>query len=274
MSSLRVLARDWLPPAVIRRIRGVSRGAIRFEGPYATWEEANARCGGYAAQEILAKVLEATLKVKQGEEAFERDSVLFHQIEYAWPVLSGLMWAAARNRGTLNVLDFGGALGSSYFQNQKFLQALTSVRWSIVEQAHYVDAGRAYIQDEVLRFYKSIEECLAENKPNVILLSSVLQYLQLPNRVIGQLPGVGATILIVDRTSFSVCKEDRLVIQRVPASIYTASYPMWVFSKFAFMERLLANWSLVASNVGPEGFARSSNGFQFSFQGFLLELRS
>ncbi len=124
MNALRALARDWFPPAVVRLIRrgrGPQQdGGLRFEGDFATWEEASAQCAGYDAEDILAKVLAATLKVKSGEAACERDSVLFDDIEYAWPVLAGLMWAAARNGGKLNVLDFGGALGSSYFQNRKF----------------------------------------------------------------------------------------------------------------------------------------------------------
>ena len=59
---------------------------------------------------ILGKVLEATLKVKNGEAVYERDLVLFDHIEFYWPVLSGLMWVAARNNGRLNVLDYGGTL--------------------------------------------------------------------------------------------------------------------------------------------------------------------
>jgi putative methyltransferase (TIGR04325 family) len=38
-------------------------------------------------------------------------------------------------------------LGSSYFQNRKFLQSLPDVRWNVVEQPHYVDAGRKYIEE-------------------------------------------------------------------------------------------------------------------------------
>jgi len=92
----------------------------------------------------------------------------------------GIAGAAARNVGVLNVLDFGGSLGSSYFQNRELLKILPTIRWNVVEQAHYVKAGQTYIQDEQLRFYPSIHECLAENKVNAILLSSVLQYLSDP----------------------------------------------------------------------------------------------
>lgn len=276
MSSYRAFAHDWLPPALVglvRRWQGHRYGAIRFEGDFTTWEEASTQCTGYDSADILAKVLDATLKVKRGEAAFERDSVLFDEIEYAWPVLAGLMWAAARNDGKLNVLDFGGALGSSYFQNRQFLQSLPDVVWNIVEQPHYVDAGRKYIQDSQLRFYRSIEECLDANNPNVILLSSVLQYLESPIALIRKLHTVGASCLIIDRTPFSVNEIDKLVLQKSPAAIYSASYPMWIFSLSRFEQFLEENWRLVASNLSPEGHVQTTNGFEFSFHGMLLESR-
>jgi putative methyltransferase (TIGR04325 family) len=277
MKALKALARDWLPPAVVRLIRrkqGKQQdGGLRFEGDFASWEEASAQCTGYDAEDILAKVLAATIKVKRGEAAFERDSVLFAEIEYAWPVLAGLMWAAARNGGRLNVLDFGGALGSSYFQNRKFLQTLPEVRWNVVEQPHYVDAGRKYIQDEQLRFYQTIEECLSANRPNVILLSSVLQYLKSPVELVHKLNNVGAACLIVDRTPFTVNGKDKLTVQKVPAAIYSASYPMWIFSLSEFKQLMEESWCLLASNLSPEGHVQTTNGVEFSFQGILLESR-
>ena len=273
MSALKDLAHDWLPPALVRLLRRARGKGIRFKGDFATWEETSTRCTGYDAEEILARVLAATLKVKHGEAAFERDSVLFDEIEYSWPVLAGLMWAAARNGGRLNVLDFGGALGSGYFQNRKFLLALPEVRWNVVEQAHYVEAGQMHIQDEQLRFYKSIEECLTINQPNVVLLSSVLQYLESPIDFIRKLNMVGATCLVIDRTPFSSNGKDRLVVQEVPAAIYSASYPMWIFSLPEFKRLLAEDWSLVASNLSPEGHVQASNGFEFAFQGMLLESR-
>lgn len=232
MTALKSLALDWLPPALVRWLRQQRGGGICFEGEFATWEEAAARCTGYDAESILPKVLDATLKVKRGEAAFERDSVLFDEIEYSWPVLAGLMGAAARNGGKLNVLDFGGALGSSYFQNRKFLQTLPEVRWNVVEQAHYVAAGQAHIQDqdERLRFYKTIEECLSENHPNVVLLSSVLQYLPDPYGLLSHLLDAQSDTFILDRTCYLNQEKNQMIrLQHVPASIYSASYPCRYF---------------------------------------------
>ena len=271
MKKMKSLVRDLLPHAVVRILKQVYCDDIRYEGEFDSWKEASTLCTGYDSEDILAKVLASTLKVKRGEAVFERDSVLFDKTEYVWPVLTGLLWAATRNNGKLNVLDFGGALGSSYFQNRNLFKSLQNVRWNVVEQDHYVDAGRAHIQDDVLRFYKSIDECLTENIPNVILLSGVLQYLKSPLDIIKQLPDIKASTLIIDRTSFSICNKDKLMIQRVPASIYKATYPMWVFSEPAFMEQLLTNWNLVASTPSPEGSVISANGFRFLFHGLLLE---
>ena len=272
MSVLKNLVRDCLPPVLVRWLQQLrNTEQIRFEGDFSTWEEASAHCTGYDTEEILAKVLAATLKVKHGEAVFERDSVLFDQVEYVWPVLTGLMWAAARSGGRLNVLDFGGALGSSYFQNRKFLQTLPDLRWNVVEQRHYVAVGRQHIQDERLRFYESIEECLTENQPNVILLSSVLQYLESPTDIIRELNNVGALCLVIDRTPFSLNRKDKLVIQKVPATIYFASYPMWIFSQSKLEQLLAENWCMVATNLSPEGYVRTAGNFEFSFQGMLLE---
>lgn len=230
--ALKSLALDWLPPAVVRWLRQKRKAGIFFEGDYATWDEAASHCTGYDAKSILAKVLEATLKVKRGEAEFERDSVLFKEIEYSWPVLAGLMWAAARNGGQLNVLDFGGALGSSYFQNRKFLQTLPEVRWNVVEQAHYVEAGKKDIQDEQLLFYETIENCLNQNQPNIILLSSVLQYLPNSYELLRCLIAVQPDIFILDRTCYSNKNNYEMIrVQHVPDSIYSASYPCRYFNE-------------------------------------------
>jgi putative methyltransferase (TIGR04325 family) len=269
MTSMGSLAKDWLPPAVVRTLRSWSRRGLRFEGDFSTWEQAAAQCTGYDSAGILERVLEATLKVKRGEAAFERDSVAFDRHEYAWPVTAGLMWAAARGGGRLHVLDFGGALGSSYFQNRRLLDTLPDVRWSVVEQAHYVAAGRAHVADGRLLFHDKIADAVEGADPNVVLLSSVIQYLKAPFDVIDTLAGTSATSMVIDRTPFSNSARDALVIQRVPPEIYAASYPMWILSEVAFLRRMSERWSLVAQHQSPEGLVKAGP-LQASFQGMLF----
>ncbi len=272
MKRLKTFILDWLPPPIIRAVTRLQNRAIQFDGDFANWAEASSQCVGYNATTILSKVLDATLKVKRGEAAYERDSVVFAEIEYAWPITSGLMWAAAQNGGALNVLDFGGALGSSYFQNRAFLAALPSVRWSVVEQPHYVAAGRKYIQDESLRFYLSIDECCKENEPVVILLSSVLQYLPELDEVVDAINRSTASVLIIDRTPFNNDDTDKICIQNVPDHIYKASYPMRILSTSTLLNKF-HNWTVVAESSSPEGELVSNAGLKIAFGGMILRRR-
>lgn len=271
MIFTKALIRDCLPPLVTRWLQQLRGGVIRFAGNYQNWGEASRHATGYDTDAIFARVLDATLKVKRGYAAYERDSVVFDQIEYVWPVLSGLMWAAARSQGRLNVLDFGGALGSAYFQHHWFLKGIADVRWNVVEQAHYVERGNALIAEGPLRFYSDIAACLAEQEPNVVLLSSVLQYLPDPLGMLDKLGRVGAAVMLIDRTPLASLPENQLLVQYVPASIYQASYPMWVFSDSQLLAHLAPRWRMVSRYAGPEGQVRSREGLSFKFEGLLLE---
>ena len=255
------LARLWTPPIAILGAKALQRrwvsrkpagkdetvrALLGLVGDYATWADAQAASGGYDTEVILQKTLDALRQVKRGDAVYERDSVLFDTVEYAWPVLAGLMWVAAQRGGRLNVLDVGGSLGSTYFQNRAFLHGLAAVRWNIVEQSRHVEVGQREFQDERLRFYDSLETCLADTMPDVILLSSVLQYLEDPYDLLDKLKDSPCRSLIIDRTPFWAGSSDRLCVQHVPASIYAASYPSWIFSTPRFHAILSLHWELVA----------------------------
>jgi putative methyltransferase (TIGR04325 family) len=271
MTITRTLLKDCMPPVAIRWIQQMRGEGIRYEGNFTNWSEAIQHATGYDHEEILAKTLSATLKVVRGEAAYERDSVVFNEIEYVWPILAGLLWAAARNHGHLNVLDFGGALGSTYFQHRRFLEGLTEVHWNVVEQTHFVECGNAHIATGPLRFYKDIAACIAEQSPNVVLLSGVLQYLPEPFRIVDELGRIGAAVMLIDRTPSAKLKDNHLLIQHVPASIYQASYPMWVFSNSQLLEHLAKHWNVVSRETGADGEAHSCEGLSFKFESMLLE---
>ena len=225
------------PPLIwqgVRRLRG-GRG-LAFEGDYSTWAEAEKAAGGYDLPAILERVREAALKVKRGEAVFERDSVCFYREEYRWPTLSCLLRIAAMNGGCLRVLDFGGSLGSFWFQHRKLLGGLREVRWAVVEQPHYVECGREEFQDDILSFHASVEDCLRDGPVDVILLSSALQYLPEPYGWLERFADSGVRWLLLDRTPFIEQDRDRLTVQHVPPSIYPASYPAWFFSRQRFAE--------------------------------------
>ena len=98
------------PPLLMNALKS-KFGSYGFSGNYSTWEEAKASSEGYDSGSILDKVKEALLKVKNGQAVYERDSVLFDEIEYSWPLLAALLWISSRHDNRLNLVDFGGSLG-------------------------------------------------------------------------------------------------------------------------------------------------------------------
>jgi putative methyltransferase (TIGR04325 family) len=202
-----------------------------FTGDYATWAEANLHASGYDADVIFQRVREAALKVKRGEAVYERDSVCFYEEDYRWPALTCLLAVGAERGGNLNVLDFGGALGSFYFQHKKFLTGLKSIRWSVIEQAHVVECGRREFQNKELRFYSKLDDYIGSERADVIFLSSVLQYLESPHSTLAKLAETKAPYILIDRTPFTAGDQDRLTIQHVPNDIFPATLPAYIFSE-------------------------------------------
>jgi putative methyltransferase (TIGR04325 family) len=244
-----------MPPVIADwAARRFSKGIV-WSGDYDSWSAAEAASSGYHSDVVLDRVRNATLAVKEGRAAYERDSVLFDEVQYSWPLLAGLLWVAARHHGTLDVLDFGGALGSSFHQNRRFLASLDRVRWNVVEQPNFVDCGRQSFETEQLRFYRTIDDCLASGcTPQVLVLSSVLQYLPDPHGLLDSLRS-RFPFIIVDLTLVHDGPNDRLTVQTVPSSIYPAAYPCWALSQARLLSQLQREFAVVAtfdSHIGQD----------------------
>lgn len=204
-----------------------------WKGNYSSWEEALKKTSSYNSQEIFEKVRIATLNVKNGIYPYERDSVNFNEIEYSYPLLVSLLSAIEDEE--LIVFDFGGALGSSYFQNKEILEKIGKIkklRWCVIEQEEFVNIGNKEIKDDNLMFFNSTEEAFKEiGKPSIILLSSVLQYIKEPFVLINKIKLINSNYICIDRTIFFEKEKRRICVQSVPKEIYKASYPCWIFNK-------------------------------------------
>lgn len=247
MAKIKKLLKAFIPPivfSVITRFIIPSKTNEIWTGNYNTWVQAQSLCTGYDNLFILEKCKNALIKVRNLEASYERDSVLFPEIQYSWGLLVGLQRAALENAGNLSVLDFGGSLGSSYYQNKEFTSSFKELKWCIVEQKQFVDCGKEYFENEQLKFYYTIEECIINFKPNILILSSVLQYLENPHQTIEKFVSLGITYIIIDRTAIIEDECDILTIQNVPEEIYKASYPAWFFNESTLL-RHFNNYSIL-----------------------------
>lgn len=270
--TLKEAIKNIVPPVlwkVARRIRHPE--AYGYFGNYSSWEEAQKVSGNYEASSILAKVQVAALKAKRGEVAFERDGVTFEKETCAWPLLACLLFIAGQNNGKLNLVDFGGSLGSSYFQHRKFLAALQEVRWSIVEQPHYVEVGKKDFEDGTLRFFDNIHGAVGATEADNIIFSSVLPFVPKPYDILEQAVKAGFKYILLDRTPLLESDTpDRITVEKVPPKIYTASYPAWFFNReklLRFFSEMgyekMAEWDALAGMIYLGDDSALDKGFLF-----------
>lgn len=264
MKTVKSFIKAFIPDRISGFITGLFYG---WHGNYSTWEIAEKESSGYNNPVILKKVAESTRKILSGNVVYERDSVLFDKTEYSFPLLAGLLWVAASKKSRLNVLDFGGSLGTTYYQNRWFLDSVEEINWCIVEQPDVVEEGRKNFSSETIRFFYSIEECCREYEIDVILLSSVLQYIKEPYKLLDQLISRNFEYILVDRTPF-IEKDDRITIQKVHPSIYKATYPCWFFNRSKFIRYFTGSYELVL-----EFDALDKANIPSEFKGFIFKKR-
>lgn len=270
--------RPSLLSVAIRRLKSLHRkirasgGNNDWTGNFNSWSEAQALCSGYDAASILDTVLKVVLKVKNGEAAFERDGVAFDDYQYSVHVQSTLMEIAKKLNRVMVVADFGGSLGSLYFQYKRFLGGHLAT-WNVIEQPHFVVAGKKYVEDEVLKFYPDFESLQRTDQPDLLILSSVLCYMEKPYDWIDKFCSWNVPYILIDRTAF-IIGEERITIQQVPSEIYNASYPAWFLNEQKFLEALLPQYRLIRElpdTIDGENFV---DGLRCYRKGFYLQRRS
>lgn len=197
--------------------------------------------GGYASSSILETVASSIQKVRRGEAAFERDGVAFKKEGYRYSLLSALFYIAMHEH-KLNVLDFGGSLGSTYFQNRKLLEDIP-MDWNVVEQENFVEYGRKYVPE--VNFYSTIFECINKKSVNCLLMSSSINYVDDPYRYLNDILAVDAKYLIVDRTFFNFEDKDRISLEYVPENIYKAVYPITLLNINKFSDIVTQKYHMV-----------------------------
>jgi putative methyltransferase (TIGR04325 family) len=266
--KLRAL-KQWIPPEAIRIGRHTIGYGSYFQGNFPTWEAASASAEGYTAPQLLEDALQLALTLRDESNA----SAVATQI-IPYPLVATLMRAAALSGGQLRVIDFGGALGTTYFQCRRWLQGLKPLAWHIVEQSHYVEEGQAKLADNELKFFTSIKAA-AEAKPvEAVIFSSVLQYLDSPEAILAQAISCKPQSIIIDRLPVIAGNTDEICLQKqhFPASLPRCSLPIRLFARQSIMALLGKEYKLMCEFDAadhPMGGMR-----RVDFKGFVFERAS
>ena len=234
-----------IPPIVLEIRKRIRSNFYGISGDYKTWRDANVQLakknsGDYSNPAILTQVLKSVQVVRNGNAIFERDGVLFYEPDYNYPLLASLMramsWYKNKNM-TCNILDYGGSLGSTYFQNRTYLKEMNPFVWHIVEQPNFVRVGQENIPE--IQFHETLEAFQeVGNSCDILLLSGVLQYFDEPYKWLTRMLDRKFHYIIIDRTFFNFDERDRLGIQSVPPEIYSGTYPAWLLNKVKLIRQI------------------------------------
>ena len=207
-----------------------------YQGDFNSFEEALKYCKGYEAKEVFEKTCETALKVKNGEYVFERDSVGFLELKYSTDVLDALLKIIRENNNKLLLTDFGGSLGSSYFQYQSFFKTVDKISWKVVELPAIINFGKKNIENGKLLFFHNLEEAEKLEKSSVLFSSGTFQYLPKPFEFIDEIINRDYHYILLDRIAFINGTKHRLTIQETKEEIYEATYPAWFFNEQIFVK--------------------------------------
>lgn len=216
-----------------------------FSGPVASWAEARRQTDGWDAPEITSKTLEVSLKVRDGAIAFQQDTVACESVRYSATTLAFLLLVAAGRKERCEVVDFGGSLGTNFYQNRNVLARLGApeIGWSIVERPDIVALGQEHFRDAGLTFFSSLVELKTTRSapPEGVLFSGSLQCVEEPWRTLDEAVALGARVLAFDRLLVSPTERHEVYVQRPnPLRYYRATYPAWCFAKAPFIAAVQA----------------------------------
>lgn len=141
----------------------------------------------------------------------------------------------------------GGALGSTYFQNRKYLADVNKLEYIIVEQDNFVNYGNKKIQNDVLKFMKTTDDWQICSKIDIVLMSGSLQYIASYKEIIIKILDLKPKFIVLDRilvgNRFRICKET------VPDEIYKGSYPVMIYSENEIIHFFKSNYRLIEKDI-------------------------
>src|SRR5207244_1758650 len=115
-----------------------------------------------------------------------------------------------------------------------------------------------------------IDDSVREGRPNVIILSSVLQYLETPLQVLESAMATEAGSIVIDRTPFLDSKDNTIAAQRAPRGMGRWSVPVWLFSRDRLLAPVSRRYKILAEYDAIDG--ATSYGFRrVEFKGFILD---
>ncbi len=261
-----------IPKKFYKKIVLIFKPDISFNGLFDKWSDALNSSKSYQDEKIFNKVINAYKELNSGKGAYEKDGKLFFKQEFSIPLISIFNDVASYSR-EIKVLDFGGSLGTLFFQHSEYFKnKKLEVNWSIVEQKHYVDYGKQNNNHSNLDFFYDVKEASRANKPNIIVVASALQYIENYPKTISEIIDLGADFIFLDKTPMYDGDNDFISVQNIPKHVYgkKTSYPMHIFSENKLIKFFKKNYFVFETGYSTRKIYKIYEN-SFSFKWLILK---
>lgn len=239
-------------------------GKIYFSKEKKNWLSALQSSKSYQDEIIFNKVKKIYDEISKNSEFYERDGLVLKSKPDETELINFLNDIIDKEN-TLEVLDYGGSLGSRFFSNYDFITN-NKIKWNIVEQENFVKYGKKFLENNTLFFYNTFEQCLSEKKINCAIFSGSLQYLDNYVEILNEIKKNKIRYIFFDYLPLSNYSRHKIFVQHIPKKIYNSSYPIRIFSKqILFNEIKNLNFSISSLYLKKTIF------YGFSYTSLVLE---
>lgn len=214
---------QFIPPRMKLFARAVLSPYIGFT-PARSWEEASAASHGYESNVVIDSMY--------GHETPQGENFSLIVESRQLQILAAL-GVAIQQKDTLRVLDVGGARGE-YFELVQILFADTKIDWIVLETPSLVPKTSSSTHGNS-RITWTSDQTSCVGPFDVVLLSSVLQYVQNPYELLQEMSQLTSK-LIINRLPLISGLHDEIAVQHLRMYGRRGSYPAWFFSESKFLE--------------------------------------
>lgn len=210
---------------------------VSFQGQYNSFSELPYLGSGYQEEEVIENAVK-----RRNEKSGILSEILEFDIQNLACISFSIMKIGHASR-KITILDVGGGLGAHYLEAKRHFPHVEFV-WDIVETPAMAQAGREHFSSDNLRFFDSIDD-LVPNTYDVILMSSVLQYMEYPDRFLEKILKMKSENIIINRQMFlmpqNLYKDNILMIQMVDEINQSGNRrnifksPYWMLSMWKFI---------------------------------------
>jgi putative methyltransferase (TIGR04325 family) len=245
--------RDLIPP-LVHRMRHPPHREV------STYEEAVKACGAGYDSARLAEIVRKKTETWFLTDEWKND---------ASAVRLATAIGIARQGGTLNVLDFGGAAAGHYSIARKIFTPGLLLRWHVIETPAMVRECRS-MESESLRFFSDRDEAVAafssHGGPGLLFSSGTLPYLADPQETLRWMLAQECPHLALVRCELSNRPSNVFAIQSSRLSYNgpgplplgyedtSISYPITLLDRSKLEALILKKYELVVSTAEPVHF--------------------